>query len=316
MAEAGGAPNPYAPGEAVVGAAAVQQGQRPSRGWAIAGSLAGFFTFQPFAGVGLFLLGRSRRAAVWTIATALLFVIAMVAGVAGSGRLWLAAFFVEVLVGLGAVVDTLVTAPGDRQPFTRPLAVVIVAAVAGLGLARAARAWLLESFIVPAGSGAPTLLVGDRILVSKRATRGEPGDMIVFEYPLDPSTDYVKRVVAVAGDAVGIRRGIVEVNGRPLPQRQLPRPCTPPVGPDCHVWEESSGTRRYTIQRWLDEDREPMTVRPGHVFVLGDNRDSSRDSREWGTVPIENIKGKVLSVWWSNDPERGTRADRIGLPVD
>jgi signal peptidase I len=312
MSDAGGAPNPYAPGATVADTGPASERSPPSRAWAI---VASWLSCPLFGGVGLLLLGRPRRAAAWTAATLGTFVIMLAGGAAGSARLFLVGGAVWLLLGLAPFVDTVIARPGTRRPPVHPLGIIIVTTVANLGIALAARVGLLEAFQLPSGSLAPTLLIGDHIFVSKIARRGQPGDVIVFEFPLDPSVSYVFRVVGVAGDTIALRDGLVAVNGRPLPQRRLPQPCVPPVA-GCNVWEEVNQTRRYLVQREaISHDMEPVTVGPGQVFVMGDNRDNANDSRLWGTVPVTNIQGKAVFVYWSSDPRGGPRWKRVGLPI-
>jgi signal peptidase I len=190
------------------------------------------------------------------------------------------------------------------------------------------RAFVVEAFQIPSGSMIPTLEVGDHIFVSKFsygltipftntkvAQLGEPkrGDIIVFKYPLDPSTDYIKRVVGLPGDALEIRDNELYVNGHAVPRERVPRPYkyTDPQGQppqETELWMETlDGRKHATIQERAHGTRDfPRTVVPaGHVFVMGDNRDNSSDSRVWGFVDRDLIKGRALIVWWS----RGTSPD-------
>jgi signal peptidase I len=188
------------------------------------------------------------------------------------------------------------------------------------------RAFVVEAFQIPSGSMIPTLEVGDHIFVSKFAygltipftnTRiislGTPkrGDIIVFKYPLDQSTDYIKRVVGLPGDVIEMRQEELYVNGHPIPRERVPRPyhytessrgTGPPEDHESELWLENlDGHKHETIQEPIraPRDFQRKVVEPGHVFVMGDNRDNSSDSRVWGTVDLDLIKGKALIVWWS-----------------
>ena len=187
------------------------------------------------------------------------------------------------------------------------------------------RAFVVEAFQIPSGSMIPTLEVGDHIFVSKFAyglsipftntkilevRQPERGDVIVFKYPLEPGTDYIKRVVGLPGDVVEVRQETVYINGRAVPREHLPKPCHSSEaghpagigGDDCEYWVETlDGKPHETIQEPLrgGRDHSRTIVPPGHVFVMGDNRDNSSDSRVWGTVQHDLIKGKALIVWWS-----------------
>ncbi|HLI34730.1 MAG TPA: signal peptidase I [Terriglobia bacterium] len=123
----------------------------------------------------------------------------------------------------------------------------------------------------------PELYNHERIFINKFVYRFEPihrFDIVVFHYPLDPSKSYIKRVVGLPGEWVSIRAGRVYINGKPLKESFIPL-------------------------SYLDHDDYPATfVPPYHYFVLGDHRDESNDSREWGTVDRKYIYGKAVFVYW------------------
>ena len=158
------------------------------------------------------------------------------------------------------------------------------------------RIFVGEAALVPTSSMEGTILVGDHILVNKfafgpevpftdwrlpRLRTVERGNIIAFHYPKDPTLNFLKRVIAVGGETVEIRDGVVYVNH--IPQREPYVVHTEPV------WKR------------LGENMKPMVVPAGRLFVLGDNRDNSDDSRFWGTVPAENVIGEPLMVLWSYD---------------
>ena len=181
-------------------------------------------------------------------------------------------------------------------------------------LALLIRTFVVQAFKIPSGSMLPTLQVGDQILVNK-FTYGvdlpvlgrvlplnapQRGDIIVFVYPADPSKDFIKRVVGVGGDVVQLRRKHVYINGVP--------------------WNDSHAYYSYGKARAQGgtprDDYGPVTVPPGHVFVMGDNRDRSYDSRFWGFVELDQIKGKAFVIYWSWDgTERWVRWDRLGQVI-
>jgi signal peptidase I len=185
------------------------------------------------------------------------------------------------------------------------------------------RAFVVEAFQIPSGSMIPTLEIGDHIFVSKFAygltipftnTRivqlGQPkrGDIIVFKFPGDQSIDYIKRVVGLPGDVIEMRDEQLYVNGHEVPRERVPRAYHyADTGPDegereGELWMETlDGRKHETMQELVHPSRDfGRTVVPaGHVFVMGDNRDNSSDSRVWGTVDLDLIKGRALIVWWS-----------------
>jgi len=194
------------------------------------------------------------------------------------------------------------------------------------------RAFVVEAFQIPSGSMIPTLEVGDHIFVSKFAfglsvpftdtkilQYAEPqrGDVIVFKYPLDHSIDYIKRVVGLPGDVVEMKQEELFINGKPVSRERVTRVCPdtePSSGPgpsderDCELWMETLGEKRHeTIQEPGRGGRDfaRLVVPAGHLFVMGDNRDNSSDSRVWGTVDLDLVKGKALIVWWSRGESEG-----------
>ncbi|KPK65155.1 MAG: hypothetical protein AMS21_05555 [Gemmatimonas sp. SG8_38_2] len=181
------------------------------------------------------------------------------------------------------------------------------------------RTFAVEAFKIPTGSMEKTLLVGDFLLVNKAVYGAqvpftdvrlpafdspERGDVIVFEFPLDRTKNYVKRVVGLPGDRVSMRRGIVYVNG--IRQAEDYVQHTQPGGdyydPQFdwqrgHVAPEVDGkTYRPTRDDW-----GPIVVPDGNYFVMGDNRDNSQDSRYWGFVDRGLIKGRPLVIYYSFD---------------
>jgi signal peptidase I len=155
-------------------------------------------------------------------------------------------------------------------------------------LALIIRMFVIEAFKIPSGSMIPSLLVGDHLLVSKFAYKfGEPkrGDIVVFKYPDDPSRNFIKRIIGVGGDTIEIREKVVYVNGvkREEPYVQ-------------HVFEEVLPAR-YSPR----DNFGPVTVPSNAFFMLGDNRDSSLDSRFWENrfVKRRAIVGKALIIYWS-----------------
>ena len=194
------------------------------------------------------------------------------------------------------------------------------------------RSFLFEPFKIPSGSMIPTLLVGDFILVNK-FTYGirlpvinkkvidinspQRGDVMVFRYPEDPSLDYIKRVVGLPGDTVAYQNKKLIINGQPVPTQKAGDYLHPERLYYSEQFQEKLGDVDHRGLNDADAPafipdagrfpyRENCTynaagvvckVPDGHYFMMGDNRDNSRDSRAWGFVPEANIVGKAFFIW-------------------
>jgi signal peptidase I len=220
------------------------------------------------------------------------------------------------------------------------------------------RSFVAEPFKIPSSSMRPTLVVGDFILVNKFAygirlpiveqkvipiADPKHGDVVVFRYPVNPSQDFIKRVVGVGGDEVVYRDKALTVNGKPLPQT--------PDGAYSYLEgmrfetterlfetaDTGSGPRRYTIiENPQAQPVYPQNVRPfpdrqncdyndrgfvcrvppGHYFMMGDNRDNSDDSRYWGFVPDDHIRGRAFFIWFNLDDITSFAFKRIGSGIN
>jgi signal peptidase I len=175
------------------------------------------------------------------------------------------------------------------------------------------RTFVVQAFKIPSGSMKPTLEIGDHLLVNKFIyglrvpfvgarvfdfNSPQREDVIVFVYPQDPSKDFIKRVKALPGERVEIRNKQVYINGERLED---------PYG----YFEDTSGSMRNPR-----DNLRSFVVPEGHVFVMGDNRDYSHDSRFWGPVPIDDILGKAFILYWSWDAkEFRPRWGRLGMRI-
>jgi signal peptidase I len=262
------------------------------------------------------------------------------------------------------------------KPAWREYGEVVLAAIV---VALAVRAFAVEGFRIPSGSMAPTLVAGDRVLVSKLAygirvpftslrilARGEPrrGDVVVFESPRSPGVDVVKRVVGIPGDVVELREETLYVNGIPQPRTPAGEVAyeergdadgAPQVEP-CRRYREtlakgtlaaardadpaaleaswqagaSAGVASYDVlqcrrARLAAREGPYQVVAPGHVFVVGDNRDRSADSRGAGgwQVPLDRVTGKAIVIFFSSGAGGawarwggGPRLERLFKPVE
>ena len=189
-----------------------------------------------------------------------------------------------------------------RKSVLREYAEAIAIAVV---LALFIRTFVVQAFKIPSGSMKPTLLVGDHILVNKfiygikipfidkniiKLGKPKRGDVVVFKYPLDTKKDYIKRVIGLPGDKVELANKQLRINGK--------------VMDDPHASYSVYGNLR---------NFGPIIVPAHHLFVMGDNRDESSDSRVWGFVPYAYLKGKAFLIYWSWDrTDFGVRWSRLG----
>lgn len=176
------------------------------------------------------------------------------------------------------------------------------------------RSFLVEPFQIPSGSMIPTLEVGDFILVNKFAygvrapvlnttiiPTGKPqhGDVMVFFPPHAPETYYIKRVIGVPGDHISYNNHVLTLNGKVIKENLIAE--LPAGAPVLRMVKENIDGKEFTTYKHIHPSRLSMhgswVVPEGHYFMMGDNRDNSLDSREWGFVSEEAIVGKAFAVW-------------------
>jgi signal peptidase I len=171
------------------------------------------------------------------------------------------------------------------------------------------RSFIVQAFKIPSGSMIPTLLIGDHILVNKFVfgpqipftkfrlfsfQKPKRGEVVVFLEPTERKKDFIKRVIGLPGETLQVINRQVHINGKPLKEED-------------YVYYASS-----RFVRGLD-NHGPVTIPEDCYFMMGDNRENSADSRVWGTVPFELVKGKAFMIYWSwNGPHRNVRWRRIG----
>lgn len=191
------------------------------------------------------------------------------------------------------------------------------------------RTFFVQAYKIPSGSMEPTLLIGDHILVNKliyglrvpdslfgitfpgvpwghylfRFETVHRGDVVVFVFPPDPTKDFIKRVIGIAGDTVAVKDGVVFLNGTKMPD------------PHAH-FEVSEQDRSPVSPR---DNFGPVTVPVGRLLMMGDNRDRSYDGRFWGFVDNDEVEGRAIVIYWSWDNEGSgilpIRWDRFGKIV-
>ena len=217
------------------------------------------------------------------------------------------------------------------------------------------RSSVIEAFKIPSGSMIPTLLVGDQIFVNKfsyglrvpftdwfgdrpyyffRTAEPARGDIIVFKYPVDPSIFFIKRIVGLPGDVVEMKNKVVYINNKPYEKADVPKEKLDYIYKKLdESGEYNKENMEVTLQKfdhteatimidkhsYVSENWGPETVPANQYFCMGDNRDNSRDSRYWGFVPFDNIKGKAFVIWLSvwldfDNPTTGSsfHPERIG----
>lgn len=161
---------------------------------------------------------------------------------------------------------------------------------------------VFKAYKLPSKSMEPTLLAGDHLIADRSQSARSPnrGDLIVFESPIDASKEFIKRVVAIGGDTIEIRNKEFWLNGKAVKEPYI-------IHQEVAVIPATQGTR----------DNLGLQVIPADsYFVMGDNRDRSYDSRIYGAVAKNKVKGTVKFIYWSWDGERmSVRRDRIGLNV-
>ena len=200
-----------------------------------------------------------------------------------------------------------------------------------LVLALFIRAFVVQAFKIPSGSMLETLQIGDHLLVNKflygikmpftdsilvQVSDPKFQDIIVFEYPEDPDKDFIKRIIGLPGDTIEIRDKEVFRNGEKLSEPYIQHVDSTVYPSLENILHRKIGQGEYfkvkDPHQFKRDTMPPLTVPEGQYFVMGDNRDSSHDSRWWGFVKREAIKGKAFILYWSWDGPMNIRWNRIG----
>jgi len=276
-------------------------------------------------GLGQVYCGRLKRGLVLNFLNILpLLIIIVLFSLSNSPALMqivIALILAGGIVQLTAIVDSAFLAKRSvgyqlkdcNSPVVYALLVLIVTG-GSIGSALYIRDQRLEAFRVPTASCYPTIVPNDRILANKNAyNRTDPkkGDLVVHINPLDRHMNYIKRIVAVAGDTVEIKNNRLYINDRELSWRKLPDSTLDNIRItlmgkplEGEVFEETNGNSKYNIflmnlpQNVTINNFEKITVPEHHCFVLGDNRNNSMDSRHFGPIPLATIKGRADYIYW------------------
>jgi signal peptidase I len=200
-------------------------------------------------------------------------------------------------------------APSPKKSVVREyLESVVVAVILALFI----RSFVVQAFKIPSASMQDNLLIGDHLLVNKvvyspslgafeDALFGKRpvarGDVVVFKFPGEPEKDYIKRVIGLPGETVEVRDRTVYIDGERVDEPYLPA---------------NARSNHTDPEHGYGSDYGPERVPPGQLFVMGDNRDNSRDSRSWGALPRDYVKGRALLVYWSYEATK-TDFEQTGL---
>lgn len=224
------------------------------------------------------------------------------------------------------------TTPATKEKKESWVESVIIA----LLLALAIRHFLVQAYKIPSGSMIPTLLIGDQLIASKisygirlpfaanklaKFETPKRGDIVVFRFPEDPDKDFIKRTIGLPGERVRIRDGVIYINDEIVVRREHHSDVRyeTPAGPvTSALYVENSGNCSYNVQYdrggyhafW---DMDEVQLADDEIFVMGDNRDHSNDSRFWGPVKLDLLEGKPLLIHFSWDSDQtSVRFNRMG----
>lgn len=241
-------------------------------------------------------------------------------------------FLGALITGIIWAVDKWYLMPRRQQEAKEPVVVEYAKSFFPvLAIVFLLRGFIVEPFRIPSGSMIPTLNIGDFILVNKFSygvrlpvlnklvigdSKPERGDVIVFRYPPEPSVDYIKRVIGLPGDHIAYHEKVLYVNNKPV-SRTFVSQYTGPGELRANEYIETFEDVNHNIllkPGYISPEGD-YVVPEGEYFVMGDNRDNSRDSRVWGSVPDENLVGKAFMIWmnWSDD---GIDWKRLGNSID
>lgn len=244
-------------------------------------------------GLGQIYNGRFKRGVILYLIQLLLFSVLVFLGLystfyGGIITLLISLAF-SVFIWLDALFDAIKLKEVVLRPFNRWYTYLVILLIHVYVIQSVVSSAIKENFVrpykFPSISMEPTLFPGDYFLVDMKiykTSKPKRGDVIVFEYPKDPTKEFVKRIIATEGEKVEIIRNKIYIND--------------------HLMDDPWG--HFTAPRSSIEDYGPIRVPESSLFVLGDNRDNSQDSRFWGFVNIKKVKGKILYLYWAKDKAR------------
>jgi signal peptidase I len=253
-------------------------------------------------GLGQMYNGQLKKATVFYLGGLLLTILLSLSGLFSNfyGMILCLAILVGymILVMLDALLNAMKLQTITTRKYNRWYVYVLIILTQAFLINPYAKSIIIpiKAYRIPASSMAPALLVGDHLVVNKKYYHNEKpirGDIIVFPLPTNTSKDYIKRVIGLSGEKLEIRNDNVFINNQRIEE------------PYVEITDASSPFTKKSPKA----DFGPIVVRPDNLFVLGDNRDHSYDSRYWGSVEISALKGKALYIYWARDK------DRIGMEI-
>ena len=189
------------------------------------------------------------------------------------------------------------------------------AAIIALILALFIRTFVIQAFKIPSGSMKPTLLIGDHILVNKfiygikvpfldryiiQIAKPKRGDVVVFKWPRDERKDFIKRVIGIEGDTIEIKNDVLYVNGDRVVTKYVGKYKDNNIAMADNYLEFFKNSQHHILDEYIKhENFGPIIVPENSIFVMGDNRDNSHDSRYWRFVSLNKLKGKAIIIYWS-----------------
>jgi signal peptidase I len=274
------------------------------------------------AGLGQLYNGKPRKGFIIFLLSSVIPFLFFQLSVLGSGQMLILFLLLSILTSLGIYIWAAVDAWKDAKRIAKNyilrfynklyiyILLIILLSFFPLGqiIDQSNVYFFAKPYRITTGSMAPTMLSGDLIMADGRIDRSarnyglKKGELVVFKYPKDKTIHLVKRIIALEGETVEIKDKQVYINNEPIEE----------------PYKVHNDSRVFTIDGYYHYDEvirdnfPPLTVPPGHCFVMGDNRDNSMDSRYWGPIPLDDVVARAKVVYFSFDPEGGIRWERIG----